>query len=610
MEKIIVFLGPSLLLDEARCILPDAYYLPPARCGDILRVLRLQPTGIVLIDGYFENTPAVWHKEILIAMERGVWVIGGSSMGALRASELNDLGMQGTGKIFSEYLDGTRLDDDDVAVLHSSQQSEYQPSTEAMVNIEAALKSALEQKVLDTQSYHSLLHSAKSLFYAERTWQNIIRHAVDNSLSPPPTSRGLSAGSMQKDKEQPDPADKPRDVEPVCSGSEIPSALLKEPDSRSGKIASFQAWLNSTKIINIKKEDAIAALKAALNPKPKSAVSIHRSAFIRALQKNIACRPFSSFQDWLPIQEKTALMSRYFGDTYQWIRRLAYLLSACHALAEQSVPETMNIPKIFGNATFLKRREYSEATPPSPLAKEKNSILKDHEYMPSCFTLPENPLWLIQNDCSEKEKQSLTNRLLKIASLVNKEKASTDLPGTPEDYLLLLMRFSSHYVNYKSFPSPLEAFRQQEPDEYHLLNCAAHTWFVIERHALRKKLQPNITAIQEYSEQFRIKRQLLSQEAIEQWLTENDLDSVVYQYWMTAMTRLTFLVFQNNLDSLNILENDQTIWWFLDTLRLSGFYIHAKALIGNSEKIRHYSQKIQHHPLALDFYLNEIDFIQ
>ena len=121
---IVVFLGPSLPPGEARRTLP-ARYLPPARCGDVLRIRRLKPRAIALIDGLFETTAAVWHKEILLALEDGIAVLGASSMGALRAAELEPYGMTGVGAIFEAFRDGVYTDDDDVALLHGSASAGY-----------------------------------------------------------------------------------------------------------------------------------------------------------------------------------------------------------------------------------------------------------------------------------------------------------------------------------------------------------------------------------------------------------------------------------------------------------------------------------------------------
>ncbi|HCU97270.1 MAG TPA: hypothetical protein DHU96_33000, partial [Actinobacteria bacterium] len=91
----VVFAGPSLGEAHARAALPGAVILPPARCGDVLSVLRLRPAAIVLIDGLYDTTPAPWHKELLWALEARVPVVGAASMGALRAAELDRFGMIG-----------------------------------------------------------------------------------------------------------------------------------------------------------------------------------------------------------------------------------------------------------------------------------------------------------------------------------------------------------------------------------------------------------------------------------------------------------------------------------------------------------------------------------
>ena len=49
--------------------------LPPVAMGDVYRIVGKQPTAIGIIDGYFDGVPAVWHKEILWAMSKGLPVI-------------------------------------------------------------------------------------------------------------------------------------------------------------------------------------------------------------------------------------------------------------------------------------------------------------------------------------------------------------------------------------------------------------------------------------------------------------------------------------------------------------------------------------------------------
>ena len=135
-----VFVGPTLDIRAARQLLPDATFLPPVSQGDVLRSATRRPTAIGIIDGRFHDVPAVWHKEILWALSRGIPVYGSASMGALRAAELAPYGMRGVGKIFEAYHSGLLNDDDEVAVAHGDADSAYHPTNEAMVSIRETLR--------------------------------------------------------------------------------------------------------------------------------------------------------------------------------------------------------------------------------------------------------------------------------------------------------------------------------------------------------------------------------------------------------------------------------------------------------------------------------------
>lgn len=117
--------------------------MPPAANGDVYRAVSAAPTAIGLVDGYFENVPAVWHKEILYALSQGVHVFGAASMGALRAAELSEFGMVGVGAIFAAYRDNRLEDDDEVAVVHGPAELDYLPVSEAMVNVRATVDRAV-----------------------------------------------------------------------------------------------------------------------------------------------------------------------------------------------------------------------------------------------------------------------------------------------------------------------------------------------------------------------------------------------------------------------------------------------------------------------------------
>jgi hypothetical protein len=165
-----VFLGPTLPVEVARSILPEAVYLPPVSMGDVYVLLAQNPQRIAIVDGLFERTPAVWHKEILFALSRGVRVLGSSSMGALRAAELRRFGMVGVGRIFEAYRDGVLEDDDEVALGHAPAEQGWRPLSEAMVNIRLGLRRAEQRGLIAARTHDVLLQVAKQTFYRERSW--------------------------------------------------------------------------------------------------------------------------------------------------------------------------------------------------------------------------------------------------------------------------------------------------------------------------------------------------------------------------------------------------------------------------------------------------------
>ena len=209
--KAVVFAGPTILPGDIRAIV-DAVCLPPAAHGDVYRISLERPQAIGIIDGYFERQPAVWHKEILWALDAGIHVFGSASMGALRAAELASFGMLGVGPIFEAYRDGRLEDDDEVAVVHGPEDTGYRAGSDAMVNIRATVGKARSSGVLDEETAASMLGVAKRLYYAERTYAHVME---------------------------------------IAEAEGIPASTLE----------SFRRWLPAG-VVNQKRDDAVAMLQA------------------------------------------------------------------------------------------------------------------------------------------------------------------------------------------------------------------------------------------------------------------------------------------------------------------------------------------------------------
>jgi hypothetical protein len=163
--RAILFVGPSLW--GSRRDLPHGIEArPPASCGDVLRAATERPVAIGLIDGLFESGPSVWHKELLAVVALGVPVLGAASLGALRAAELDRLGMIGIGDIYAAYRDGRLIRDDAVMVSHAPAALGHRPLTVALVDAVAAIDAAagpIEDKAL-------LGQIAGRMNFRDRTW--------------------------------------------------------------------------------------------------------------------------------------------------------------------------------------------------------------------------------------------------------------------------------------------------------------------------------------------------------------------------------------------------------------------------------------------------------
>lgn len=180
---LVVFLGPSLPVEEARAVLA-ADYRPPAAMGDVVRaVLDGPPRTIVLIDGVFARRPAVRHKEILFALAAGVQVLGASSMGALRAAELAACGMVGVGFCFRWYRATALADDDEVAVAIAPHELGSTALSDALIDMRASLKRAGRARVIGMDTCRALERIARALPFVERTYERLLDEARRARLS-------------------------------------------------------------------------------------------------------------------------------------------------------------------------------------------------------------------------------------------------------------------------------------------------------------------------------------------------------------------------------------------------------------------------------------------
>jgi TfuA protein len=182
VPRTIVFAGPSLP-PAARPDLPAFEWRPPAAAGDILALVDDPPDRLCLIDGFFDWCAAPWHKEILFVMARGTAVFGAASMGALRAAELDRLGMIGVGAIYKAYRDGRLTGDDEVALVHAPERLDWAPLTVPMVEFRATLIAGCSYGLFGVTTARRIRSAVHDLHFSCRDWPLIRKCCLSEGLA-------------------------------------------------------------------------------------------------------------------------------------------------------------------------------------------------------------------------------------------------------------------------------------------------------------------------------------------------------------------------------------------------------------------------------------------
>ena len=174
MNKPIVYLGPTLRKEEALKIL-DADYRDPAKKGDFLMLSQDsdEKKYVGFIDGVFlHDYPPPPIEVYHLATRKNIELLGASSLGALRAVELEKFGMKGIGKIFQLYKNGIIDADDEVAVTFVRGSNILQ--SEAMIDIRFNLFLAYRKGIITNDTKKRFVKIAKGIYFPFRNYEDII----------------------------------------------------------------------------------------------------------------------------------------------------------------------------------------------------------------------------------------------------------------------------------------------------------------------------------------------------------------------------------------------------------------------------------------------------
>ena len=136
-------------------------------------------TIVGLIDGLFlQDYPPTPIEIYSVLHKKNFTVVGGASLGALRAVELEKFGMIGIGRIFEIFKRGIIDADDEVAVTFDEVNEKVQ--SEAMVDIRFNLFIAHRKQVIDLRTRKAITRIAKNIYFPFRNYEHIIDQCIEN----------------------------------------------------------------------------------------------------------------------------------------------------------------------------------------------------------------------------------------------------------------------------------------------------------------------------------------------------------------------------------------------------------------------------------------------
>ena len=163
--KLKVYSLLSVSAEQVASILPDAEVVAPIARGDLGRDIAEGVGVVAIIDGVFYQALAVSPAEIIDALRAGLRVHGSSSMGALRAAELESYGMVGHGRIFERIRDAGSFRDDYLAQTFDE---DHRARAPAYVDLSMTMERFVEQGRLDSADASHVLATFASIHFTER----------------------------------------------------------------------------------------------------------------------------------------------------------------------------------------------------------------------------------------------------------------------------------------------------------------------------------------------------------------------------------------------------------------------------------------------------------
>ncbi len=158
------------LASEIHAVLPEATCAGPVERGDLHRDLRAQVSVVGIVDGAFLRSLAISPTEIVDAMRVGIRVFGAGGIGALRAAELDGLGMIGCGRIYEHIRANPYFRDDYLGVLHEH------PGSIPLIDFKATVERVIGDGKLTVELGQQLIRRFRDLHFSVRSHDQLLEN--------------------------------------------------------------------------------------------------------------------------------------------------------------------------------------------------------------------------------------------------------------------------------------------------------------------------------------------------------------------------------------------------------------------------------------------------
>ena len=167
---IAVFLGPSLQLDAARLLLPQATFYPPLSADSLEWLVDAPHTHYLVLDGDCEPGGLIDEDLIRKRVEHGGQWYGAAGFGAYLASQLSAVGCRGLGRVFDAYKTHAISGWEDVARAYDT---DFSPLNDSLYSIRCTVARAYEMGVISRFFAIELILQTSEQVYYRRDFQAI-----------------------------------------------------------------------------------------------------------------------------------------------------------------------------------------------------------------------------------------------------------------------------------------------------------------------------------------------------------------------------------------------------------------------------------------------------